>query len=114
MKVLGITPKQRASIATCFLENQRRKRSGKSRREHTGLPISTGEAMTQQERQEFIKQHIDKIKNDIYGRANRMPDEWDGLELKQYIADSFSISKHWWTSARRKREFENTVVILGL
>ena len=43
--------------------------------------------MTQQEKIEFIQTFFDTTKEAILRKVKYMPEEWDGLELREYIAD---------------------------
>lgn len=40
-------------------------------------------------RVDFVHDLIDAVKRDIIDKADMMPDEWDGEELRRYIADRF-------------------------
>ena len=45
--------------------------------------------MDLRERVDFVYDLIDAVKRDIIDRADRIPDGWDGEELRRYIADRF-------------------------
>jgi hypothetical protein len=62
---------------------------------------------------EFIWQYINQTRKTILNEVSRMPDEWEGLELKAYVARRFSIPKHWLTGTRKK-EFKNSLLIENL
>lgn len=65
---------------------------------------------------EFIDGALESLKDRIIEKVESMPDEWDGWELRQYIADK--ASELIWTSMqtdkRRKKEYHNTVLINNL
>ena len=71
--------------------------------------------MTLLERREFIQQHIERIKATLMNTSNIMPETWEGLELKQYIADKFSIPNSWWNGRlKRKKSYNNDVMVENL
>jgi hypothetical protein len=45
--------------------------------------------MTKEEKQQFIGDLIATVRASIVARVDEMPEEWDGLELRRYIADKF-------------------------
>ena len=45
--------------------------------------------MTEQERSTFTAELIDAVKSEILAKIPKMPDEWDGHELRVYIAEQF-------------------------
>jgi hypothetical protein len=45
--------------------------------------------MNEEEKRIFVANLCDDIRNSILRRVERMPDEWDGIELRQFIADEF-------------------------
>jgi hypothetical protein len=46
--------------------------------------------MTKDEKQQFIGDLIATVRASIVARIDEMPEEWDGLELRRYIADKFN------------------------
>jgi DNA-binding LacI/PurR family transcriptional regulator len=40
-------------------------------------------------RVDFIYELVDAVKRDVIDKADLMPDEWDGEELRRYLADRF-------------------------
>jgi len=71
--------------------------------------------MKNYERQEFIEELIGSVKEEIISKSPNMPDSWDGIELRQYIADRFSdaVIKRL-LSGSRKRAYKNTLLISNL
>lgn len=65
--------------------------------------------MTHIERVEFLQEHIKRVQSVILSNTFRMPESWDGLELKQYIADTFMPEKHWWDK-KRKKQYDKDVM----
>lgn len=45
--------------------------------------------MDLRQRVDFVHDLVDAIKRDVVDRADRMPDDWDGEELRRYVADRF-------------------------
>jgi hypothetical protein len=68
--------------------------------------------MREQEKKEFVESLIDRIKQDILSRIEAMPEIWDGIELRQYIADRFKDCI-WDQGLKgsRKRDYKNELLI---
>jgi hypothetical protein len=62
---------------------------------------------------DFIEEHINTVKKEILKnvKCGRIPDGWEGLELKQYISDCFHIPASWWKTGKRKREYDNDISV---
>lgn len=45
--------------------------------------------MNKDEKRQFIKDLLDSTRDDILARVDAMPDEWDGREIRCYVADKF-------------------------
>ena len=45
--------------------------------------------MTAEDKRRFIGELIDAVTITILARVDQMPEEWDGIELRRYIADTF-------------------------
>lgn len=71
--------------------------------------------MTFKERGQFIKELIENVQHDIFSKLEDMPDDWTGIELRQYIADKFQDSVFKNTLDRkRKKKYKNDVIINNL
>lgn len=74
--------------------------------------------MTPTEQMAFIKAlsyHVCKyIVDDI--QAGKVPETWDGYELRQLVADRFEAAIHvgGGLSPKRRREYNNTVIVNDL
>jgi hypothetical protein len=66
------------------------------------------------ERTAFINDLCDGIKNRILSKAAKMPDEWDGYELRLYIADTAASASYVKMLPSRKREYRNAVIVNNL
>ena len=64
----------------------------------------------------FIRQLTKSIADEIIEkiRDNRIPEKWDGVELRQYLADKFSSSSVLRYDKRRRREYYIDVEKLNL
>ena len=71
--------------------------------------------MTKAGKQKFIAELIGNVKKELIANVPKMPEEWDGIELRQYIADKFArcvISGKM--SPRRKHDYDNTIMTTTL
>lgn len=59
--------------------------------------------MNLRERVDFVHDLVDAVKRDVVDKADLMPDEWDGEELRRYLADRFerecNLLKRGWVRA---------------
>lgn len=70
-------------------------------------------------KREFITSLCDAVKNDALAKAENMPAEWDGHEIRRYLADKFE--REAWTLGpkadksyrRRYRAYRNEVLTRG-
>mgnify|MGYP001574909089 FL=1 len=70
--------------------------------------------MIQQEKKEFIESLVNAVRDDISGKIDAMPENWDGIEVRQYIADRFQYCVVA-DSLRgsRKKEYKNELLVNG-
>jgi hypothetical protein len=68
--------------------------------------------LTRQEQIELVRELTTSIADDVIGNINRghVPEDWDGIELRQLLADKFRQSVCQMRGSR-KREYENTVLV---
>ena len=71
--------------------------------------------MTKDEKLEFLNNFIDHVEDSIILNIDKFPDNWDGIELRQLIADKFQ----WETfpeylTGKRKREYKNSIIVDNL
>lgn len=50
--------------------------------------------MTRREKQKFVRDLIGSVQKTILAKIPQMPEEWDGIELRQLIADTFANQCH--------------------
>ncbi len=70
----------------------------------------------------FAAELIDSVKFEILGRIDDMPEDWDGIELRRYIADKFEESVGVLARGRvrssgnsnRLRAYHNEVLVRNL
>jgi hypothetical protein len=63
----------------------------------------------------FIRELIGNVQKDILSQVGKMPDSWDGIELRRYIADKFEEANIKRTmTPQRKREYNNTIIVNGM
>ena len=53
------------------------------------------------------------MKKIVLANVDKMPEEWDGIELREYVADKFTESKAA-PSERRFRDYRNEVLVRNL
>ena len=70
--------------------------------------------MTHTQKKKFLKDHINRIRGNILAKANTLPDRWDGLELKQYVADHFQGNLNHWLKGKQQREYRNDCLVNNL
>lgn len=72
--------------------------------------------MNKQEKIEFITNILEGLKQEAIQKVDRMPEEWDGFELRQYLADK--AADFVWPSMKeergRKRKYKNTCLVKNL
>jgi len=69
---------------------------------------------TQVGKKKFIKDLFSMMQETVLGKVGMMPDEWDGIELRQYIADKFTEQISSSFSGKRKKDYINTVNVTNL
>lgn len=72
--------------------------------------------MNRVEKIQFINELIESTREEILSKVDKMPKEWDGIELREYIVEKFkdcvymSKSQRMTTYKKRLREYRNTVL----
>jgi len=78
--------------------------------------------MTKQEQLRFVEELTANVLADLKKNVGRIPDHWDGHELRRWIADRFELSaamsfggpNRSAREKRRLREYRNTVLVENL
>jgi hypothetical protein len=72
-------------------------------------------AMTRTEQGNFVTELIEHVKADILTILPHIPEEWDGHELRQLIADRFTkASKFTLQDRKRYRAYRNFIITHSL
>jgi hypothetical protein len=70
--------------------------------------------MNLKEKRAFVRRLTNSIRDAILARVKDLPEEWDGHELRQYLADNFAHEIYRGTmKGRRLRDYRNAVAISG-
>ena len=60
--------------------------------------------MNKDEQTEFVDTLIDNVRNEILAKVTKYaPENWDGIELRQFVADNFSDCVMKGTMNRKRR-----------
>ena len=64
----------------------------------------------------FVKNLTASICNEVVSKIEqgKIPEEWDGMELREILKEKFSREAGYLTSRIRKREYNNTVIVNNL
>lgn len=79
--------------------------------------------MNQQDKKRFIRELIRHTQDAILSKVNQMPEEWDGIEIRHYVAERF-MSNSFFTPneirlrshlfKRRLKDYRNEVLVRNL
>lgn len=72
--------------------------------------------MTIDEKEKFISDLTTAIKDQLLRNVHRVPESWDGFELRQWIADTtvYEVGEAIQTDRKRFKNYKNDVLINGL
>jgi hypothetical protein len=75
--------------------------------------------MNYREKKTFVNQLISSVRRDIIAKLSNTPPEWDGHELRKYIADKFAdqtsnVMGGATPDRRRKAAYNNEVLVRNL
>ncbi len=78
--------------------------------------------MNAAEKRRFIRDLIRNVQADILAKVEKMPEDWDGHELRRYVADTFDRSAmtvgrkgpYGKPYAKRTRDYRNEVIVRNL
>jgi hypothetical protein len=63
----------------------------------------------------FIQNLTSTVTAEIISKISQMPIEWDGHELRQYMADVYARqTSHLMKSGKRRRDYRNVVAVANL
>lgn len=66
--------------------------------------------MTRNEKQAFVLELMQGITRSVEGKLDAMPEEWNGIELRQYLADVMARNTYPMDRARA-RAYRNTITV---
>jgi hypothetical protein len=71
--------------------------------------------MTSDQQKKLVSDLINRVANDIIDRIHlgRIPESWDGAELRQYVSDQFHV-ECFGLSGKRRKEYDNDVIVNNL
>jgi hypothetical protein len=68
-----------------------------------------GGHMNKEDKRQFIEDISETMKDALLSKVDRMPEEWDGHELRQLFQDYVNEEVNWTKMDRnRKKEYDNT------
>jgi hypothetical protein len=75
--------------------------------------------MTEQEKKAFLCELTSNVLQEVLAKVPNMPAEWDGHELRAYLAEKFAISAMTVGSKRpewrkRTKEFRNEMLVRNI
>lgn len=71
--------------------------------------------MTPAEKKQFIADLCDAVRDSLLADADRLPDEWDGHELRALVVGRFHERGSWIDmDKRRLKSFRNEIVTRNL
>jgi hypothetical protein len=71
--------------------------------------------MNTRDKAAFVRDLISSVRTDLLKKVSRTPEEWDGHELRQWIADSFREQAYSNVlKGKRHRDYVNAVAVHNL
>lgn len=73
--------------------------------------------MTKANKRKFIRELVGSVKKTALANVDKMPENWDGIELREYIADKFAESKAMPSRPYMKQrvsDYRNEVLVRNL
>ncbi len=70
-------------------------------------------ALNRTEKRKFVNDLVKSVKEIVLARVSKMPEDWDGHELRQYLADSFAHQTCKMEN-RRLKSYRNDVLVNNL
>lgn len=71
--------------------------------------------MNREEKKKFVRDLLDSHQEDILAQidSGNIPEEWDGIELRELIAEKADLDRCS-VSRSRRRAYKNTVIVNNL
>ena len=70
--------------------------------------------MTKDEKKYLIEALLEEAKKGLINKVDKMPEEWAGVEIRQFIADYLEANYVIRMEGKRKNDYRNDVMVLGL
>ena len=71
--------------------------------------------MTKREKEKLIKDLANNIANAVIEKIDDIPEEWDGLELRELVADKARYySRYFSGNKKRYKNYKNEVLVRNL
>lgn len=70
--------------------------------------------MNKKEQRQFIINICDNLKTNMLEKVDKIPENWDGYELRQYFVDKAEEFNWFAMDSKRKKSYENDVIINNL
>ena len=71
--------------------------------------------MTEEEKRSFVKALFQSAMDSVLEKVSKMPEEWDGVEIRQYCSDYVQEHFNWAKmSKKRKTDYNNEVIVRDL
>ena len=70
--------------------------------------------MKAEDKKRFIDELISDVRETVQSKVVAMPEEWDGVEIRQYLADKFAQAAYMKMDRKRKQAYRNTVLVENL
>ena len=70
--------------------------------------------LSRQAKRIFLRELIDNVKREILDAVEKMPEEWDGHELRAFVAYRFKQADFVRMPRSRKHAFNNEILVRNL
>lgn len=72
--------------------------------------------LTVDEKDRLVQTILDRLKHDLLYRVPKMPAEWDGFEISQFIADYYETNylDRSKLTGKRKKDYKNACIVDNL
>jgi hypothetical protein len=72
--------------------------------------------MTKTEQEQLIISLTQNLQSDLLKKVDKMPENWDGHEIRRFVLDYFQTNYVIGTAlnGKRKREYNNTIIVENL
>lgn len=70
--------------------------------------------VAKEEKRIFIHELIETVKKTVLENVDKMPEEWDGFELREYIAYKFKEAAFYKMPTKRTKAYKNAILVNNL